>query len=237
MLAIPAIDLREAHCVQLVGGDYDNEPVRLDDPVDVARRWVAAGFTRLHVVDLDAATGRGHNRDVIGDLLRAATVPMQVGGGVRDRATVTELLDQGAEWVVAGTRAVEDPEWLARMAELAPGRVILAADVRERRVVTSGWSVGTQRDILDVVRELDAVPLAGLLTTAVHREGSMDGPDLSLVEDLVETSPWPVIASGGIGSMNDLRNLDERGVAAAVLGMALYTDALDARVVAAEFAE
>lgn len=237
MLAIPAIDLREAHCVQLVGGDYENEPVRIDDPVGVALRWIAAGFTRLHVVDLDAATGRGANRDTIGELLRATTIPMQVGGGVRDREAVTALLDQGAEWVVVGTRAVEDPDWLAKVADLAPGRIIVAADVRERLVVTNGWSVGTQREILDLVGDLEGLPLAGLLVTAVHREGSMDGPDLPLMEDLADRSPWPVIASGGIGSMVDLRNLEERGMAAAVLGMALYTDALDARVVAEEFAE
>lgn len=237
MLAIPAIDLRDAHCVQLVGGDYENEPVRLDDPVGVASRWVAAGFTRLHVVDLDAATGRGENRDVIGDLLRATTVPMQVGGGVRSRGAVVALLDQGAEWVVVGTRAVEDPDWLAKVTDLAPGRIIVAADVRDRHVVTNGWSVGTQREVLDLVADLEGLPLAGLLATAVHREGSMDGPDLALMEDLADRSAWPVIASGGIGSMNDLRNLEERGMAAAVLGMALYTDSLDARVVAEEFAE
>ena len=147
------------------------------------------------------------------------------------------LLDQGAEWVVVGTRAVEDPDWLAKVADLAPGRIIVAADVRERLVVTNGWSVGTQREILDLVSEFDGLPLAGLLVTAVHREGSMDGPDLALMEDLADRSAWPVIASGGIGSMNDLRNLEERGMAAAVLGMALYTDTLDARVVAEEFAE
>ena len=237
MLAIPAIDLREAHCVQLVGGDYDNEAIRLDDPVGVARRWIAAGFSRLHVVDLDAATGRGNNRDVIRDLLRFTTVPMQIGGGLRDDVAVTTLLDEGAEWVVVGTRGVEDPAWLAEQASLAPGRIILAADVRKRLVVTNGWNVGTQREILDLIAELGDVPLGGVLVTAVHKEGTMAGPDLPLMEDLVSVSAWPVIAAGGLGSMNDLRNLDDRGVSAAVLGMALYTEALDPRVVAEEFAE
>lgn len=236
MLAIPAIDLRDAHCVQLVGGDYDREAVRLDDPVQVARRWIAGGFARLHVVDLDAATGRGDNRAVIRELLRQADVPVQVGGGVRDDETLSALLGEGADWVVVGTRGIEDPSWLVEQAVRAPGRVILAADVRDRLVVTKGWSTVTRRSIRDVIAECADAPLGGLLVTAVHREGKMEGTDLPLMEEVAGESPWPLIASGGIGSMQDLRNLEDRGVSAVVLGMALYTDALDPRVVAEEFA-
>lgn len=236
MLAIPAIDLRDAHCVQLVGGDYSKEAIRLDDPVGVARRWLAAGFQRLHVVDLDAATGRGENRDTVRDLLRAPRAAVQVGGGVREADDIDRWLDEGAEWVVVGTRGVEDPEWLAEQADLAPGRLVLAADVRDRQVVTRGWATTTERTIRDLITELDGVPLAAVLVTAVHKEGKALGTDLALYEDLTSIAPWPVIASGGVGSMQDLRNLEDRGVAAAVLGMALYTEALDARVVAEEFA-
>lgn len=237
MLAIPAIDLRDAHCVQLVGGDYDDEAVRLDDPVQVARRWVAAGFTRLHVVDLDAATGRGDNRDLVRELLRHAEVPVQVGGGVRDDELLATLLDEGADQVVVGTRGIEDPSWLVEQAALAPGRIILAADVRDRHLVTRGWGTTSRRTMGDVLAELGEAPLGGLLVTAVHREGRMQGTDLPLMEDVAGDSPWPVIASGGIGSMQDLRNLEERGVAAVVLGLALYTETLDPRVVAEEFAQ
>jgi phosphoribosylformimino-5-aminoimidazole carboxamide ribotide isomerase len=229
MLAIPAIDLRDRHCVQLVGGDYQDESVRLDDPVAVARRWAAAGFSRLHVVDLDAATGRGDNRDLVRDILR------QVGGGVRDEETLLALLDDGADQVIIGTRGIEDPSWLLEQASLAPGRLILAADVRDRAVVAKGWTARTALSLADVIAELAAAPLAGLLVTAVHKEGKMEGTDLPLIEDAVQSSPWPVIASGGVGTMQDLRNLEDRGVAAVVLGMSLYTDALDARVVAEEF--
>ncbi len=237
MLAIPAIDLRDGHCVQLVGGDYAKEAVRLDDPVRVALRWVAAGFSRLHLVDLDAATGRGNNRELLREILLRAGVPAQVGGGVRDDAALDALLEDGADRVVIGTRGVEDIEWLTEQARRAPGRVVLAADVKGRAVVTRGWAKETKREILDLVREIEDLPLAGLLVTAVHKEGKMQGTDLALMEDVVDASPWPVIASGGVGSMLDLRALDDRGVAAVVLGMALYTDALDARVVAEEFAE
>ncbi len=237
MLAIPAIDLRDRHCVQLVGGDYDAEAVRLEDPVAVARRWVAVGFSRLHVVDLDAATGRGDNRDLVRDLLRDSTVPLQVGGGVRDESALDDLFDDGAASVVVGTRGIEDPMWLAEHAARWPGRIVLAADVRDKNVVAKGWTSRTTRRVEDVIDDLAALPLAGLLITAVHKEGKMAGPDLPLVEGAVDRAPWPVIASGGIASMQDLRNLEARGAWGAVLGMALYTGALEARLVAEEFAE
>jgi phosphoribosylformimino-5-aminoimidazole carboxamide ribotide isomerase len=222
--------------VQLVGGDYNAEAVRLDDPVAVARRWAAAGFTRLHVVDLDAATGRGDNRDLVRDLLRQIALPIQVGGGVRDEESLLSLLEDGADQVIVGTRGIEDPSWLLEQAALAPGRIILAADVRDGVVVSKGWTARTKLHLADVVSDLADAPLAGLLVTAVHMEGKMEGTDLPLIEEAVQSSPWPVIASGGIGSLQDLRNLEDRGVAAVVLGMSLYTEALDARVVAEEFA-
>lgn len=235
MLAIPAVDLREGHVVQLVGGAYEREEVRLDDPVRIARQWALSGFSRVHVVDLDAATGRGSNRDLVIQLLWDGVAALQVGGGVRTGTDVRALLDAGAAAVVLGTRAIEDPDWLYRMATAHPGRCLLAADVRERMVTTRGWEKTLQRDVLSVVDDVSSLPLAGLLVTAVHREGQMQGTDLPLMEDVVDASPFPVFASGGIGSLADLRALEERGVAAAVIGMALYTGALDPRVVAEEF--
>lgn len=235
MIAIPAVDLRGGHCVQLVGGDYDREQVRLDDPLAVAREWVDCGFNRLHVVDLDAATGRGANAAVIRDLLRESPVPVQVGGGVRDEARIERLLEEGATWVVVGTRAVEDEDWRAEMAHHFPGRLIIAADVRERLVVTKGWAETSRVDVVDFMTELRELPLAGVLVTAVHREGQMQGTDLPLMEDVAEASAWPVFASGGVTSLEDMRALDHRGLAGAVLGMALYTGAIDPRRLAEEF--
>jgi phosphoribosylformimino-5-aminoimidazole carboxamide ribotide isomerase len=194
-----------------------------------------AGFSRLHIVDLDAATGRGSNRDVVTQILWEGAAPCQVGGGVRTEEDVRTLLDDGAACVVLGTRALEDPDWLARVAMANPGRCMLAADVRERMVTTRGWAKTLARDVLSVVEDVASLPLAGLLVTAVHREGRMQGTDLPLMEDVVDASPFPVFASGGIGSLADLRALEDRGVAAAVIGMAIYTGAIDPRVLAEEF--
>jgi len=236
MLAIPAIDLREGCVVQLVGGDFEKEKIRIGDPRDVARRWIGYGFQRLHVVDLDAATRRGSNRAVVRDLLADAAAPVQVGGGVRTSEAVESLLSDGAQRVVVGTRAIDDPDWLREIADANPGSIVLAADVRGRHIVTDGWTRELHRTILDLVDDLAGVPLGGLLVTAVHREGRMAGTDLPLMEDVAEASEWPVIASGGVSSLADLRALEDRGLAAVVLGMALYTGAVDARTVAEEFA-
>jgi phosphoribosylformimino-5-aminoimidazole carboxamide ribotide isomerase len=237
MIAIPAVDLREGACVQLVGGDYTEERVRLADPISVARDWARYGFRRLHVVDLDAATGRGSNGELVAELLRETPVELQVGGGIRSSAQVDELVSSGARAVVVGTRAFEDTEWLARLANAYPNAILVAADVRDRRIVTHGWTRTLPREIIDVTEELSTLPLAGLLVTAVHREGRMQGADLFLMEDVVESATFPVYASGGIGSMADLRALADRGVAAAVIGMALYTGAIDPWQAAEEFAE
>jgi phosphoribosylformimino-5-aminoimidazole carboxamide ribotide isomerase len=223
--------------VQLVGGDFDHERVRISDPIKVARDWVRAGFRLLHVVDLDAATARGSNRGLLRELVRVAGVPVQVGGGICTLDQVEEWLDVGASRVVIGTRALQEPDWLAAIASQHPGAIVLAADVRGRQVVVSGWSRVLARDIADVLSVLQGLPLAALLVTAVHREGRMEGPDLALVRDVCAASPVPVLASGGIGDVLDLRNLEHCGAAGAVIGMALYTGALDSGTTAQEFSQ
>ena len=235
MIAIPAVDLRDGACVQLVGGEYAAERIRLPDPLAVALDWERQGFQALHIVDLDAATGRGNNRKVIEQLLDRTDLTVQVGGGVRDREAIQWLVDAGATYVVVGTRALEDHEWLAEMADEFPQQLIVAADVRERKIVTRGWTRTMHLDIDEAMERLSALPLAGVLVTAVHKEGLMGGADLALMEDVADATSLPVIASGGIATDADLRLLDDRGVAAAVLGMALYTGALDARAIAEEF--
>jgi phosphoribosylformimino-5-aminoimidazole carboxamide ribotide isomerase len=235
MIAIPAVDLREGACVQLVGGSYADERVRIADPLEAVRRWATAGFTRLHVVDLDAATGKGSNAAVIDRIMGETSLEVQVGGGVRTTERVRALLDAGATRVVVGTRAVEDAPWLAEICAAFPDRVIIAADVKDRNVVTHGWATASPRDVAAFVEGVATLPLAGILVTAVHLEGRMAGTDVGLMGEIADLASVPVIASGGIASIGELRALGERGVAAAVLGMSLYTNALDPRAVAMEF--
>ena len=224
MIAIPAVDVRDGACVQLVGGSYTEEKIRVPEPAAVARAWAQLGFSRLHLVDLDAATGRGSNASVVEEILRDEGAEVQVGGGVRSTDAIEHLYRAGAKHVVVGTRAVEDPDWLADVVAMYPGLIIVATDVRERSVVTRGWARTLPVDVLDVVESLNAYALGGLLVTAVHLEGQMRGADLALMEDVAEISRFPVIASGGVANMHDLRALEHRGVSGAVIGMDVRED-------------
>jgi phosphoribosylformimino-5-aminoimidazole carboxamide ribotide isomerase len=235
MIAIPAIDLRDGACVQLVGGSFDDERVRIADPCAVLDRWRDAGFRRVHVVDLDAALGAGGNECQVSALLTKPDVSVQVGGGVRTAARAGHLLAAGADRVVIGTRAIEEPAWLATLAERHAGRIIVALDVRDRVVVTHGWARRSTVPIGDALAALAGIPLGGVLVTAVHAEGRLAGADLTLIEDVVRRTPIPVTASGGVGSMTDLRSLASAGAAASIIGMALYMGALDPRAAAEEF--
>ena len=237
MIAIPALDLREAACVQLAADSYDKELLRIPDPVGVARAWRQYGFHHLHVVDLDGVAGRGQNTEEIKAILDATDAEVQVGGGIRDQASIDQMLNDGAQRVVIGTRALEDPDWLIDMSMAFPGCIVVAADVRDRRILSHGWTRMHSKLVLDLVEELNGLPLAGVLVTAVHREAAMRGTDLPLMEDVAEAAEFPVFASGGLGSLSDLRALEDRGVAAAIVGMPLYSGAMDPRVVAEEFAE
>ena len=235
MIAYPAVDLRGGRVVQLVGGRPEDERVSLPDPVAVARRWVADGFRALHVVDLDAALGSGSNRDEIFAILEQVDVPVQVGGGVRDDESADTLLKAGAARVIVGTRAVEDHAWLETLAARWPGRIVVAADIRDGIVVTRGWTEGTGLEATNFLERLDPLPLGGILVTDVSREGRMQGADADRFAALAAATRHPLLASGGIRDIHDLHELARRGVAGAVLGMALYTGALDPRATATEF--
>ena len=235
MRAIPALDLRDGACVQLVGGSYADEAVRITDPVGVASRWKAAGFRDLHIVDLDAAVGVGANTALVEEIVRVSGMQCQVGGGVRSASAIRALLDAGAMRVILGTRALEDPQWLSAMSEEFPYRIVVAADTRGREVVTRGWQNGSGISIIDVTRSLDELPLAGILVTAVHKEGRMTGPDLELMRDVVQATRLAVQASGGITTPDDMNALQDLGISAAVLGMSLYTGALDPVLTSTEF--
>ena len=240
-----AVDLRDGEAVQLVGGDPSVAPVRVPEPAAVAERWLDAGFRRIHVVDLDAALGDGRNDEAVAAIAavvrardpagvsddvagtRSAGAVLQVGGGLRDDASVARVLELGADRAVVGTRAVEDRPWLEAAAEQWPERLVVAADVRDREVVARGWTEGTGRDALGFVALLDPLPLAGVLVTDVGREGRQEGCDAALFRDLAGATRHPVLAAGGVTTRADLDALADAGVAGAVLGMALYTGRLE----------
>ena len=234
MQVIPAIDLRDGACVQLVGGSYAEERIRIANPVAVAKRWVRLGFSRMHLVDLDGATGRGSNREAVRNILRATTATIQCGGGVRDLDTIDELLSAGASEVVVGTRAIEDRAWLEDAVTRYPNRIIVAADTAGRFLVSHGWSETSSRDVIDFVDELNALPLSAILVTAVEREGRLHGPDVKLMEEITARSTIPLQAAGGVRDVRDLRALSDAGAAATIIGMALYTGALNPQTIIQE---
>jgi phosphoribosylformimino-5-aminoimidazole carboxamide ribotide isomerase len=235
MIAAPAVDLRGGRCVQLVGGRPEDERVSLPDPVAQAERWYAGGFGTLHIVDLDAALGSGDNLEVILRIVAATPADKQVGGGIRDEDRAAALLEAGVDRIVVGTRAVDDREWLAALAERWPGRVMIALDTRDGRILRKGWTEDTGLELARYLPGLADLPLGGILATDVGREGRLEGIDREAVGETIRLSPHPLWASGGVTTMDELAYLDEEGAAGAVLGMALYTETLDPGDVAARW--
>jgi phosphoribosylformimino-5-aminoimidazole carboxamide ribotide isomerase len=187
---------------------------------------------------LNAAVAHGSNEQIIDEVLRAtAPLDVQVSGGVATSDRIEQLVRAGATSVVLGARALEDPDWLSAQASLYPRVLIVATDVRTQRVAIAGWVRTLKIDILDVVAELSTLALAGVLVSGLRLAGEMRGPDLALLEDVAAAAKVPVLAAGGIATMADLRALENRGIAGAVVGAALYTGVLDARMVAQEFGE
>lgn len=227
MKVFAAIDLRGGEAVQLVGGDPDDERIRLPDPAEIARQWLDAGFRHLHVVDLDAALGDGDNRAAIEAIARTVRgrASLQVGGGIRHEEALDEALAMGADRVIVGTRAIEDRPWLQRVARRFPRQVVVAADVRGDTLATRGWTA-TAGDAARFVTALDDLPLAGVLVTDVTREGRQEGIHAERFRSLASATRHPLMAAGGITDSGDLDTLKRAGVAGAVLGMALYSGRL-----------
>jgi phosphoribosylformimino-5-aminoimidazole carboxamide ribotide isomerase len=222
----PAIDIRGGRCVRLHQGDYGRETVYGDDPVAQARRFEAAGAPWLHVVDLDAArTGVPENRPVVAAIVDAVDIPVQTGGGVRDVESAQALFDAGVERVVVGTAALTDPDLVRRLA--ADHRVAVGLDAKSGEVATEGWLVGSGRSVLDVARSFAGVGVDAFVVTDISRDGTLEGPDLPGLIDVLGATPVDVIASGGVGSMDDLDALagvevDGRRLSGVIAGKAIY---------------
>ena len=227
----PAIDLRGGKVVQLVQGDFDRESVHADDPVEVAKGFVAAGAPWIHMVDLDAArTGEAHNRDLIAAVCAAVDVPVQAGGGVRSVDAAAALADVGVSRVVMGTAAVEDPSLVERVAATQP--VALGLDVRGREVSIKGWTEGSGLDIADALDRLATSGASAVVVTQITGEGLLEGPDLEGLAELLRLTDLDVVASGGVGEIAhlvELASIEESGrrLAGAIVGTAIYEQRVD----------
>jgi phosphoribosylformimino-5-aminoimidazole carboxamide ribotide isomerase len=218
----PAIDLRDGRVVRLRQGDFARETLYGHDPVGVAREYEDTGAPWIHVVDLDAARGSGHNRGAIEAIARAVETPIQCGGGVRDGGAAEALLELGVRRVVIGTAAVEHPELVGELDARHAGRVAVGLDHRNGEVRVRGWVEGSGVQLLDAVKRASTSHAAAIVVTDIGRDGMLVGPDLDGLARVVDETPIPVIASGGVGSLDDLGALAGIGVHGVIVGRALY---------------
>lgn len=232
MELFPAIDLRDGRCVRLFQGDFGRETVYGDDPVAQARAFASAGCSWIHVVDLDAArTGIAGNRETVMAIAKAVTAAkVQTGGGVRDDLTAAGLLSAGVHRVVLGTAALEDPALVRRLADAHPGRVAVGLDARGREVAVRGWAEGSGRDLVEVATEFAGAGVAALIVTEIGRDGTLVGPDLQGLGAVLAATELEVVASGGVGTIEHLRQLTAlrasgRALAGVIVGTALYEGA------------
>jgi phosphoribosylformimino-5-aminoimidazole carboxamide ribotide isomerase len=227
MDVIPAIDLLEGRCVRLYQGDYDRSQVFDDNPADVAKQWVDQGAARLHVVDLDGAkVGHPVNTKAIEAIARAVSVPVQVGGGLRDRVGVTQLFDIGVQRVILGTAAVENHPLVEQLCREFPGKIIVGIDARKGWVATHGWLETAEITATELAQQMTQLGVAAIIYTDIYRDGTLAGPNLEALRELARSISIPIIASGGVSSITDLLSLlalEPLGVTGVIVGRALYT--------------
>lgn len=232
MLLIPAIDLKDGKCVRLRQGRMEDSTVFSDDPVAMAARWVEAGARRLHLVDLNGAfEGRPMNRDVVHAI--AATfpdLPIQVGGGIRDEDTVQTYLDAGVQYVIIGTKAVNHPGFVGDLCAEFPGHVIVGLDAKEGKVAMDGWSKLSKHDVIDLAQHFEQDGVSAIIYTDIGRDGMMSGVNVEATVKLAQAVTIPIIASGGITNLDDIRALcavADEGITGAITGRAIYEGTLD----------
>lgn len=232
MLLIPAIDLKDGRCVRLRQGRMEDETIFSDDPVAMAARWVEAGARRLHLVDLNGAfAGEPINGAAIRAIAAAfPDLPIQVGGGIRDEATVAAYLDAGVAYCIIGTQAVREPEFVARACRAFPGHVIVGLDAKDGQVAISGWATLTEHRVEDLASRFEHDGVSAVVYTDIGRDGMMTGPNVAATRALAEAVSTPIIASGGVTDIDDVRALCEvagAGITGAITGRAIYEGTLD----------
>lgn len=230
MEVIPAIDLLGGHCVRLYQGDYAQSQVFNENPVEVALQWQNQGATRLHLVDLDGAkAGHPVNVDVIKQIVRALDIPVQVGGGLRDRPSVETLFNLGVDRAIVGTVAVEKPELVKELCETFPKQVAIGIDARNGKVATKGWLETSEVEATELAKAISD-QAAAIIYTDIHRDGTLVGPNQEALREIASVTDIPIIASGGISSLSDilsLLSLEPVGVKSVIVGKAIYTGKVD----------
>lgn len=231
MLVIPAIDLKGGKCVRLLQGREDAVTVYSDDPVSTARLWESCGAKLLHVVDLDGAfTGEQKNLEAISKIRGAVTMEMEVGGGIRDLEKIEELFSTGIDRIILGTAAIEKPGLLHDACKRFPGHILVGIDARDGKVAVKGWVEVTEVDAKTLAKEAEKTGAAGIIYTDISTDGMMAGPNVGAMEEMVKQVSVPVIASGGVSSLNDVRRLMEiGGLWGVITGKAIYSGAIDLR--------
>jgi phosphoribosylformimino-5-aminoimidazole carboxamide ribotide isomerase len=227
MDVIPAIDLLKGSCVRLYQGDYDRSQVFSENPADVAKQWVDQGATRLHIVDLDGAkAGKVVNLGAIEAIAHAVSVPIEIGGGLRDRTSVQQIFNLGIQWAILGTIAVEQPQLVQELCQEFPGQIIIGIDARNGRVATRGWLETSEVLATQLAVQMQELGAAAIIYTDIHRDGTLTGPNLEALRELAAAISIPIIASGGVSSITDLLSLlalEPQGVTGVIVGRALYT--------------
>lgn len=227
---IPAIDLRGGRCVRLYQGDFAKETVFSNDPVGVARRWEAAGAPRIHVVDLDgAASGRPVNTSIVEAIAGAVSIPIQAGGGLRTIEAIELLLARGAQRVVLGTSAAEDPALVGEAAQRFGEAIVVGVDARDGLVATHGWVKAQAISAVDLIKRMEALDVRRFVYTDIARDGALTGPAVDSIGDLLASTGAAIIASGGVSSLADLEQLAGLGIEGAIVGRAVYTGDVDLR--------
>ena len=228
MLILPAIDLKDGRCVRLLRGEASQATVYSEDPVEVAVRWQEAGAEYLHVVDLDGAfEGEPRHFGVVAAIVRETGLKVEVGGGIRHRDVVARYLNAGVDRVIIGTRALESPDWLARLCEDFPGHIAAGVDARDGRVAVRGWVELSEMTALDLADRLKEMALRAVIFTDISRDGTLQGPSIESTRAFAERLGLPVIASGGVGAIEHVRALAQLPVDGIIIGKALYAGNVD----------
>jgi phosphoribosylformimino-5-aminoimidazole carboxamide ribotide isomerase len=221
---IPSIDLRNGKCVRLYQGDYNRETVFSDDPLDVALKWQSMGAPRLHIVDLDgAASGQIQNLEIITSIAKVMLIPVQLGGGIRNVETIQALLKAGIERVILGTIAVENPQLVIEACRRFRESIIVGIDARDGFIATRGWKTSTELTAIGLAKSMVKNGVRRFIYTDINRDGTLTEPNFSAIAELIENIGAPVIAAGGVASLNHLKMLQKLGAEGAIIGKALYT--------------